>query len=62
MQDLPTPWTGLSCSACGWIENKSRKSQADFACVSCGFTCNADPKARPEAAFPVLAPDAPTAW
>ncbi|MFF4728386.1 zinc ribbon domain-containing protein [Streptomyces mirabilis] len=26
----------------GWIEKKSRKSQADFVCVSCGFTCNAD--------------------
>ncbi|MET9455475.1 zinc ribbon domain-containing protein [Streptomyces canus] len=37
--------TSLRCSACGWIEKKSRKSQADFVCVSCGFTCNADENA-----------------
>ncbi|MER6081721.1 zinc ribbon domain-containing protein [Streptomyces sp. NPDC001833] len=29
----------------GRIEKKSRKSQADFVCVSCGFTCNADENA-----------------
>ncbi|MFC4049434.1 zinc ribbon domain-containing protein [Actinomadura syzygii] len=38
----PGARTSLRCSACGWIEKKSRKSQADFECVSCGFTCNAD--------------------
>ncbi|MEV3913656.1 zinc ribbon domain-containing protein [Streptomyces canus] len=27
------------------MEKKSRKSQADFICVSCGFTCNADENA-----------------
>ncbi|MFF2141748.1 RNA-guided endonuclease InsQ/TnpB family protein [Kitasatospora sp. NPDC058190] len=45
VQDVPAPYTSLRCSACGWIEKKSRKSQADFACVSCGFTCNADTNA-----------------
>ncbi|MFJ2002052.1 RNA-guided endonuclease InsQ/TnpB family protein [Streptomyces chartreusis] len=45
VEDVPAPYTSLRCSACGWIEKKSRKSQADFECVSCGFTCNADSNA-----------------
>ncbi|MFF3983474.1 RNA-guided endonuclease InsQ/TnpB family protein [Streptomyces sp. NPDC001797] len=45
VEDVPAPYTSLRCSACGWIEKRSRKSQADFACVSCGFTCNADENA-----------------
>ncbi|MDL2082256.1 transposase [Streptomyces sp. GXMU-J15] len=45
VEDVPAPYTSLRCSACGWIEKKSRKSQADFVCVSCGFTCNADENA-----------------
>ncbi|MFJ4562671.1 RNA-guided endonuclease InsQ/TnpB family protein [Streptomyces caelestis] len=45
VEDVPAPFTSLRCSACGWIEKKSRKSQADFDCVSCGFTCNADENA-----------------
>jgi len=42
VQDVPAPYTSLRCSACGWIDKKSRKSQAGFVCSSCGFTCNAD--------------------
>ncbi|MEU9884598.1 transposase [Sphaerisporangium sp. NPDC051011] len=42
VEDVPAPYTSLRCSACGWIEKNSRKSQAEFCCVSCGFTCNAD--------------------
>ncbi|WP_405649049.1 RNA-guided endonuclease InsQ/TnpB family protein [Streptomyces sp. NBC_00019] len=45
VEDVPAPFTSLRCSACGWIEKKSRKSQADFVCVSCGFRCNADENA-----------------
>jgi putative transposase len=45
VEDVPAPFTSLRCSACGWIEKKSRKSQADFVCVSCGFTCIADENA-----------------
>nr|WP_226967283.1 transposase [Streptomyces phaeolivaceus] len=41
----PSPYTSLRCSACGWIDKNSRKSQAGFVCSSCGFTCNADPNA-----------------
>jgi putative transposase len=42
VQDVPAPFTSLRCSACGWIDKKSRKNQADFCCSSCGFSCNAD--------------------
>jgi predicted RNA-binding Zn-ribbon protein involved in translation (DUF1610 family) len=45
VEDVSAPFTSLRCSACGWIEKKSRKSRADFVCVSCGFTCNADENA-----------------
>ncbi|GAA2558524.1 MULTISPECIES: zinc ribbon domain-containing protein [Streptomyces] len=43
--DVPAPYTSLRCRACGWIEKDSRKSQAEFLCVSCGFICNADENA-----------------
>ncbi|MFB7656496.1 MULTISPECIES: RNA-guided endonuclease InsQ/TnpB family protein [unclassified Streptomyces] len=45
VEDVLAPYTSLRCSACGWIEKNSRKSQAEFVCVSCGFTCNADENA-----------------
>ncbi|MFD6327160.1 RNA-guided endonuclease InsQ/TnpB family protein [Streptomyces sp. NPDC058442] len=45
VEDVPAPFTSLRCSACGWIEKDSRKSQAEFVCVSCGFGCNADENA-----------------
>jgi putative transposase len=34
--------TSQRCSAGGHTDAKSRKSQADFRCVACGFACNAD--------------------
>ncbi|WP_392973008.1 zinc ribbon domain-containing protein [Streptomyces sp. LN245] len=42
---MPAPYTSLRCSACGWIDKNSRKSQAEFVCAFCGFTCNADENA-----------------
>lgn len=45
VEDIPAPYTSLRCSACGWIDKNSRKSQAEFVCSSCGFTCNADTNA-----------------
>jgi putative transposase len=45
VEDVPAAYTSLRCSACGWIEKRSRKSQAEFSCVHCGFTCNADTNA-----------------
>ncbi|MFG3289283.1 zinc ribbon domain-containing protein [Streptomyces sp. NPDC048179] len=45
VEDVPAPYTSLRCNACGWIDKNSRKSQAEFVCSSCGFTCNADTNA-----------------
>ncbi|WP_392958611.1 RNA-guided endonuclease InsQ/TnpB family protein [Streptomyces sp. LN245] len=45
VEDVPAPYTSLRCSACGWIDKNSRKSQAEFVCAFCGFTCNADTNA-----------------
>ncbi|WP_406838504.1 RNA-guided endonuclease InsQ/TnpB family protein [Streptomyces sp. AHU1] len=45
VEDVPAPYTSLRCSLCGWIDKNSRKSQAEFVCSSCGFTCNADENA-----------------
>ncbi|WP_432098061.1 RNA-guided endonuclease InsQ/TnpB family protein [Streptomyces sp. WAC 04229] len=45
VEDVPAAYTSLRCSACGWIEKNSRESQAEFVCVSCGFSCNADENA-----------------
>ena len=35
-------YTSQRCSACGHIAAESRESQALFACVACGYACNAD--------------------
>ncbi|MGH3167913.1 MAG: RNA-guided endonuclease InsQ/TnpB family protein [Trebonia sp.] len=35
-------YTSQRCSACGYVDAKSRKSQAVFVCTACGFACNAD--------------------
>ncbi|MFE6306323.1 RNA-guided endonuclease InsQ/TnpB family protein [Nocardiopsis sp. NPDC057823] len=42
VEDVPAAYTSLRCSDCGWVDKNSRKSQAEFICSSCGFTCNAD--------------------
>lgn len=34
--------TSRTCSRCGCIDKKNRKTQADFQCVQCGFSLNAD--------------------
>ncbi|MFE9882356.1 zinc ribbon domain-containing protein [Streptomyces sp. NPDC005784] len=43
IEDVPAPFTSLRCSACGWIDKNSRKSQAEFVCSFCGFTCTRTP-------------------
>jgi putative transposase len=35
-------YTSQTCSECGFVHRDNRKTQADFACVSCGHTDNAD--------------------
>ncbi|MFE3460245.1 zinc ribbon domain-containing protein [Nocardiopsis aegyptia] len=42
VEDVPARYTSLRCSDCTWIDKNSRKSQAEFVCTHCGFTCNAD--------------------
>nr|DAQ41115.1 MAG TPA: endonuclease [Caudoviricetes sp.] len=34
--------TSRTCSSCGHVDKKSRKSQSEFECTSCGFSANAD--------------------
>ncbi len=42
---VPAAYTSQRCSACGTVAADSRKSQAEFACVACGFSANADTNA-----------------
>jgi putative transposase len=31
-----------TCSRCGYVEKRNRRSQADFSCLRCGYTIHAD--------------------
>ena len=42
VEKINPAYTSQRCSACGHVDKKSRKSQADFECTACGFRCNAD--------------------
>jgi transposase len=42
VEKVSPAYTSQRCSACGHVAAESRKSQALFACVACGFGCNAD--------------------
>jgi transposase len=35
-------YTSQRCSACGYVDARSRESQARFVCTACRFACNAD--------------------
>jgi putative transposase len=35
-------YTSQTCSECGYVDKKNRKTQESFECQSCGFECNAD--------------------
>ena len=35
-------YTSQTCPECGFISRENRKTQADFCCVSCGYSANAD--------------------
>ena len=35
-------YTSQRCSKCGYIDSENRKTQAEFKCLKCGFTENAD--------------------
>jgi putative transposase len=42
VEKINPAFTSQRCSACGHVDAKSRKSQADFVCTACRFACNAD--------------------
>jgi putative transposase len=39
---VPAAYTSQACPCCGHVAEENRKTQALFACVSCGYTSNAD--------------------
>ncbi len=45
-------YTSQRCSRCGCIDENNRKSQADFKCVTCGYSTNADYNAARNIAIP----------
>jgi transposase len=53
-------YTSQTCSRCGHCERATRKSQAKFLCVSCGFSAHADLNAARNVASraAVIPPDA----
>jgi putative transposase len=40
--EVPAAYSSQTCSACGSIDEKSRRSQAVFRCTSCGYRDHAD--------------------
>lgn len=45
-------YTSQRCSRCGCIDENNRKSQAEFKCVTCGYSTNADYNAARNIAIP----------
>ena len=39
---VPPQHTSQACSRCGHVDRDNRKTQSEFACVSCGYVRNAD--------------------
>jgi putative transposase len=39
---VPPHYTSQTCSICDHVDAKSRRSQSEFTCTSCGFSANAD--------------------
>lgn len=42
VEKINPAFTSQTCSACRHVDPNSRKSQAEFECTACGFTCHAD--------------------
>jgi IS605 OrfB family transposase len=34
--------TSQTCATCGFVDKRNRRTQAEFSCIRCGFTCHAD--------------------
>jgi transposase len=58
VEKINPAFTSQRCSACGWVDQESRKSQAVFRCTACNVTLNADVNA----ARNIAAGHAVTAW
>lgn len=55
-------YTSQTCAACGFASKENRKTQADFECIECGHTNNADINAAQNILHRALCPaPAPTA-
>ena len=48
---VPARYTSQTCSECGYCAKNNRKSQAEFCCMSCGHTENADFNASKNIAY-----------
>jgi putative transposase len=42
VEKIKPAFTSQRCSACGQVDPRSRKNQADFRCTACGYACHAD--------------------
>jgi putative transposase len=42
VEKVKAAYTSQTCNACKHVAHESRKSQATFACVACGYRANAD--------------------
>src|SRR6266568_1788520 len=42
IEKINPAFTSQRCSACGYVDAKSRESQTAFHCTACGYACNAD--------------------
>jgi len=42
VEKIKPAFTSQRCSACGQVDGNSRKSQAEFQCITCGYACHAD--------------------
>jgi putative transposase len=42
VEKINPAFTSQRCSSCGWVDRKSRESQAAFRCTACGYACHAD--------------------
>jgi putative transposase len=42
LDEVPAAYSSQTCSSCGHVDAASRRSQAGFCCVRCGFSLHAD--------------------
>ena len=42
LEKVSSAFTSQRCCACGYVDARSRESQARFVCTACGYACNAD--------------------